>query len=260
MTTVARIRTSDNCHWYTLSGEPFFEILKADGNGMRSPTIADARKLRLLPSVTNVLRILNRPELESWKTEQAVLAVLSSPRKDGEQMDAFVHRILQEEKVQDQEAAKARELGSRIHEAIEAALRHIDWDHSLDPFVLPVLKWQTSTGEICWSEKILVGDGYAGRADALLENSTLGILLLVDFKTTGKLPRESYVEHRLQTAAYAATIGNTNHRRILTANFYISTKKPGEIVVHSQDDWGETYVNGFEPLLRYWQWLNRYQL
>lgn len=257
MSTNARIRTVDSCHWYTMKGEPCFEIPKADGSGMKSPNITDARKLRLLPSVTNVLRILNRPELESWKTEQAVLAVLSSPRRDGEELDSFVHRILQEERVQDQEAAKARELGSRIHDAIELGLSRKDWDHDLDPYVVPVMKWQLGVGTVCWSEKILVGDGYAGRADALLENETLNVMSLVDFKTTGKLPKESYLEHRLQTAAYAATLGNTNHRRVITTNVYISTKEPGRLEVYSQDDWGETYVNGFEMLLHYWQWANR---
>lgn len=259
MSTNARIRTADSAHWYTQRGEPCFEIPKVSGDGMKSPTIADARKLNLLPSVTNILRILNRPELESWKTEQAVLAVLSSPRKEGESLDAFVHRILQEERVQDQESARARELGSRIHDSIELALNGKSYDTDLAPFVDPVVEWQKKIGRLCWTEKILVGDGYAGRGDALMENDIFRALYLVDFKTTGRLPKESYPEHRLQTSAYAATIGNTADRRILTGNVYISTKDPGKFVVSTQDNWAETYVEGFEPLLKHWQWAHSYK-
>ena len=256
MTTAARTYDESSARFYTMDGMPFFEVLKADGTGVRNPDIRDARKLGLLPSVTSILKTLDKPELNSWKTEQAILAVLSSPRKEGESLDDFVHRVLHVEKVQDQEARKARELGSDIHDAIQKAITGQPYPAHLLEYVAPVVAWQRSVGNVVWTEKVLVGDGYAGKADALLENETLNLLVLPDFKSTSKLPKKSYPEHRLQTAAYAATLGNTNGRRVITANVYISTKEPGQYVVHTQDDWADTFVNGFEPLLQLWQWMN----
>lgn len=254
MTTAARTYDENSTHWYTKAGVPFFEIPKADGSGMRSPTVADARKLGLLPGVTHITRLLDKPELASWKMEQACLAVLTTPRKEGEGLDAFVRRVLHEEMVQEEEAKKARELGSAIHDALALALTGQDWDRALEPYIAPVLEWQKSCGRVVWTEKVLAGEFYAGRADALLENEDF--LGLVDFKTTGKLPAKSYREHQLQTAAYANLLGNTAERRILTTNVYISTKEPGKFVVRSQVDWRRTYEKGFVPLLNVWRWAN----
>ena len=81
---------------------------------MRKTTLADARKLGLVPSVTTILKVLAAPALESWKIEQACLALLTSPRQADERDDAFVKRILQTDRVQDQEAAAAAERGTEI--------------------------------------------------------------------------------------------------------------------------------------------------
>lgn len=226
---------------------------------MRPTTLADARKLGLLPSVTKIISIRDKPQLNSWKTEQACLAVLTSPRKEGEALDAFVHRILQEEKVHEQEAARAREVGLQIHDAIDNALSGNPWDHSLEHFVEPVVEWANTIGKVIWTERVLVGNGYAGRADALLEGK-LG-LYLTDFKTCSKLPTgDSYPEHKLQTSAYAEGLGYTGDTKLLTCNLYISTQKPGDLKVCVQDDneWPITYRDGFLPLIWHWQWDNNY--
>src|SRR5436190_23373532 len=46
-------------------------------------TLRDARKLGLLPSVTNILGVITKPELTAWLQEQAVLAALTLPRLEG---------------------------------------------------------------------------------------------------------------------------------------------------------------------------------
>lgn len=262
MTTNARVHTEESSHWYTPDGRPFFEIAKKDGSGMRAPTIADARKLGLLPSVTSILKVIDKPNLNEWKTEQAVLAVLTTPRKKGEELGDFVHRVFHVEHIQDEEARRAREVGVQIHDALEAAASGREWDKSLQAFVNPVMDWINATGKVVWTEKVLVSRDYAGRGDMLLSNETMGMNLLTDFKTCSKLPeRDSYVEHRLQTSAYTAALakeGNTGDLRYNTCNVYISTKKPGDIAVFTQDNWAETFTEGFLPLLWYWQWLNHY--
>lgn len=261
MATAARVLKSETPHWYTKAGKPCFEVPKKSGGGVRAPNIKDAREMHLVPSVTGVLQLLNKPNLNSWKEEQAVLAVLSTPKHPGESLDAFVHRVMQVERVQEQEAAKARALGSAIHDAIEKAMNNHAWDLALAPFVKPIIDWRMSIGNVIWTEQVLVGNGYAGRADLLMESEQFNCLMLTDFKTTGTLPRESYDEHKLQTAAYAAAVkrGNpSDNRPIWTTNVYISTKEPGKFVVHSQHDWMRTFLMGFKPILEYWQWANNY--
>lgn len=259
MNTAARTTRTESAHFYLKDGTPFYEVPYADpSKGMRPATLADARKVGALPSVTTILKSINKPQLNDWITEQSVLAVLSSPRKEGETLDAFVHRVLQVEKVQDQEVDKSRQTGIAIHDAISSALRGEVYPAEYLKYVAPVIAWIRVHGKVVWSEKVVVGDGYAGRADALLDSGP--ILCLPDFKTTGSLPKKgSWPEHKIQTAMYAAALGNTNGKRIVTANVYISTKEPGMIADFTQDDWAETYVKAAEPMIKLWQWMNQYE-
>ena len=83
------INREASSHWYLSSGEPYHEVVRADGNGMRPVTLRDARKVNALPSVTNILSVLAKPGLDAWKQEQAILAALTLPQQDGESLDAF---------------------------------------------------------------------------------------------------------------------------------------------------------------------------
>lgn len=246
----------ENGHWYSKTGEPKHWVPKKDGSGNRPTTLADARKLGLLPSVTTILKTLDKPALREWMIRQAVYAVVTSPDIPGEGLDQKIIRVLEKEEQQDQEAARAREVGTQIHDAIEKALTGQDWDKSLAAAVEPVLTWVMTTGRVLWAEKILVGTGYAGRADLAIEGPGI---YLIDFKTTSRLPdKDSWLEHKLQTAAYAATLGNTGDKALITGNVYISTKEPGKFAVFTQTDWPTTFQKGFLPVLNFWQWANRY--
>ena len=59
------MNTTTGGHWYTQDGKPMHWVDKADGKGTRNTTLRDARKLNLLPSVTNILKLLNNPELNN---------------------------------------------------------------------------------------------------------------------------------------------------------------------------------------------------
>lgn len=248
-------RSESSAHWYTKDGQACHEVARSDGQGMRPTTLRDARKLGLLPSVTTILKTLHKQALVEWLIETACLSVLTAPKLPNEELDAFVKRILTTERQQDQEAQKARDLGTAVHVELESRLS--GWqpvDHALDPYVLPALEIVNSLGRVVASEKIVVGNGYAGTLDALLDGN---VTTIVDFKTCKKLPKESWDEHKLQLSAYAvaAAVGD---KKIQTANIYISTTNPGECVLCLNHDWSETYFNGFRPLVQYWQWLNSY--
>lgn len=248
MSTNANVKAPENGHWYTVDGQPCYEVAKADGKGMTATTLRHAKKMNLLPSVTTVLRCLDKPALTMWKIEQAVLAVMTTPRLPAEAVDAFIQRVLAVDKEQDKERDAAAQLGTDIHAEIEAAINGQPISDRLAPYVDPVMKTLSKFGSPVFSEKILVGKGYAGRCD-LCAGETI-----IDFKSTKKLPKESYTEHRLQLAAYAKCEGVIAAR---TANIYISTLEAGQVAVCVNDDIEPTF-EAFNHLLKLWQWLSDY--
>ena len=81
-------------HWYLPDGRPFYEIGRKDGSGNRPVTLADARKVFALPSVTNVLGVLAKPGLDAWRVEQGIIAALTLPRLPDESLDVFARRVV----------------------------------------------------------------------------------------------------------------------------------------------------------------------
>lgn len=265
MTTAATIRTADSAHWYTTTGDPCYELPKKDGKGTKVPTLADARKLNLLPSVTTILKVLDKPALNDWKVTQGVLAVLTTPRLPGEADDAFVYRVLQVERVQDQEGATARDFGAEIHAGMEAIMAGQPVNPEILPWIKPAAESIAGYGERVTSEAVLVGVGYAGKTDLI--QKAPNSWLIWDFKSTKKLPdRGPWEEHELQLAAYAAAF----HRKIAgltdpalpikTLNCYISTVEQGKFAIFpNEPDWQKTFNQGFAPLVTHWQWSKGYR-
>ncbi len=249
MSTNAKPRSIDSGHYYSRDAKPVYEVKRSDGKGMRPTTVADARKLGLLPSPTTILKTLNKPALTDWLIEQACLSVLTTPRIDGEDIDAFVYRVLHVERHQDAESSAAKDRGSAIHEAIELALNDVQWDASLVAYVEPVLKELNKFGRVVSTEKIVVGPHVAGKTDLICESDNA--VTVVDFKTAKKLPPKPYPEHRMQLAFYASALGNTGDKRIECVNIYISTTNPGEIAVCPLGDWSDD-IRKFKLLTEFW--------
>lgn len=252
-------------HYYTLDGQARHFVPKKDGSGNRPTTLADARKENLLPSVTTIITILAKPALERWKIAQACMAVLTAPKNESESLDAFVERVLSVEKQQDQEAQIARDKGSEIHDAIEAYFNGLEVPEGMDPWVRPVLDALMEFGQKASSEIVLVGDDYAGQADLLQDCGEW--YRLWDFKGTKNLPdpaKGAWLEHRLQLAAYGMAFKNKLKRAgqvkpILVGNIYISSINAGQYVICEHEDWETSYSEGFAPLVRHWQFVNRYR-
>jgi hypothetical protein len=262
MTTIARTFSEATARWYYIDGKPCYELAKKDGSGMKAPTLADARKLNLVPSVTTILKVLDKPALNDWKVEQGVLAVMTTPQKPGESTDEFIYRVLHVERVQDQEGAAARDKGTEIHAALEAYFQGQEYDPEWAPWILPAAEAIHAKGERVTTEKTLVGDGYAGRCDLIQE--TTDAWLVWDFKSAKTLPdpkKGAWTEHKLQLAAYASAFQTAGIvKPIRTANCYISTIEQGKFVICENDpDWQKVYNQGFKPLVQYWSWLNSYR-
>jgi hypothetical protein len=229
---------------------------------MRKTTLADARKLGLVPSVTTILKVLAKPGLETWKQEQAILAALTTPRNNGEELDAFINRVLNVECQQDQEAQRAAERGTEIHQAIGEWFMGNEPDPVMRLWVRPVFECVRSLGEFVSCEKSLASEGYAGTID-LIQSTDPHDFLITDFKTTKKLPdptKPNWPEKRLQCAAYANLLKNVldtgKNYTIRTQNVYISTVDLGKFCIIENPNWSNDYIFGFNPLLHHWQWSN----
>lgn len=243
-------------HWYDpKTGEPKHFIACSTRPGQRPSTITDARKHGWVPSVTSVLRALARPQLTDWLIRNAVTAAVTTPRQEGEGLDAFVDRVLARD-AQD-ESTKAKDMGSEIHGAIEEAIAGRLVAPVYKPYVDAALEAMKPLGGVVCSEKVLVHPlGFAGRTDAILQGQNISVL---DFKTSKKLPtKAAYPEALLQVAAYAASLGNTGEQRIQTAVLYISTVEPGKVALFTQQEWTEDW-SVFQSVFRCWCYLNSYQ-
>lgn len=265
--TVARPTQTQSAHWYDLSGLPVFEVKKADGIGMRKTTLADARKQNLLPSVTGILKLLDKPGLNLWKQEQVALAVLTTPRKEAEADDVFVKRVLHEEEQHEQEARQAADLGKEIHSAFESYFSGDEVPAAMETYVRKAIERILAFGQKISPEVILVGDGYAGTTDLIQDcedHWRIG-----DIKSAKNLPDPTkggaWFEHRLQLAAYARAFqdrlkgAGEELKPIIPYNIYVSTTSPGLFVVCEHEDWESAYERGFAPLVSIWQYANRYR-
>lgn len=256
MATIANIRPTEGGHWYTRTGEASHTVIGKTTGKPRPTTLADAKKLNLLPSTTTVLKALHKEALVRWRVEQAILVAMTTPRLTVEGVietdDAYVTRVFDTERQHEQEGKKAADLGTSIHAAIEKAMAGEKWDEALAVYVEPVLKLcRDKFGEPEAAEKVVVGEGYAGKLDVKFPDA------IVDFKTTKSVPKASYFDHQMQNASYAKAFGFTGEHRIRTANVYIDTKTPGLVTVSIQDDWQEAW-KAFEHVLAYWRIANNF--
>jgi len=271
MATVANIKNSEGSHYYYPDGTLCYSLPKKDGSGMKVPTLADARKLNLLPGVSTILRVLHKEALVQWLVEQACLAILTSPRLPGEKDDDFTKRILSTERVQDQESQIARDRGTEIHDGLDLLAKGQPAPEAILPWIKPAFEAVLKYGEVVSTEISIAGDGYGGRIDLIQKAPEC--LWVWDWKSTKKLPDPNkggaWRDHLLQTSAYARAVEKkiiakeTRCPKIRTGNVYISTVEPGAFVICEHDDtpesnWGKTYLEGFEPLVRHWCWSNSF--
>lgn len=273
--TAPKVREGTAGHWYAKDGTPAYEVAKKDGTGTRPTNIRDAKKLGLLPSVTTVLGILDKPQLTLWKQKQAVRATLAVARAEGEELDAWVERVLAKA---GEPVAEAADLGSRIHDAIETACAGATWDTAtLGAYVAPVLGWILGKlgkgGRIVAQESVIVNAayGFAGRVDCAIEmpDQTVWVIDWKSRKTRASETDERafapYDTNRLQLAAYAAEWAlnqgpgkpGRGWAKVRCANVLTSSTEAGRFAVTEHDD-VEAAWDAFKAALELWRWSKRY--
>lgn len=249
-------------HWYRRDGSPCYEVPCTSKDGMRPTTIKDAKKLDLVPSVTAILNIAAKPGLEAWKAKQILEASLTLPRLDGESLDDYALRVMEDAKAQGKAAA---DKGTQLHAAIELWIQGKDYDYAV---------WQSHVEAIDetvmqYGVNLLHGNaehsfasplGYGGKIDFHNDER-----LIIDFKTKERIDDKkqlAWPEHIQQLAAYGYglfkpqqdfTLDSYQVPPFRALNVFIGVQdKQVRVIEYEWPDIVEAFAQ-FRCLLEFWQ-------
>ena len=248
---MSKVHIAESTHWYTRDGKPLYTV-EAKSGSQRSTTLRDARKLNLVPSVTNIIRCAAAPGLERWKLDQMMHAALTLPRREHELEADWIERVWTDSR---ETAKKASERGTEIHAAIQG------WAEGKypGPFVAHVAgavgvldKW---IGDRNWKPEVAFSHplGFGGKVDYSCPEA------VVDFKTKefdedSKL--KTWDEHAMQLAAYRSGLGIPKAK---CAIVYVSVTNQGFAkLMEIPEEELERGWKMFLSLLDYWQAKNNY--
>lgn len=276
MGNYARIDTSS--HWYYPDGTGCHQVEMATKPGeFRDTTLADARKLGLVPSVTNVMNYRAKPFLEKWNKEQVVEAALDMPdnirHMDRDSQGHWIMAMANEIK------ETARTFGSAIHNAIEKWIG--TGEEPLNPEITPYfakfMDWRNANvEEVYLSEQTVVGDCYAGQLDMKARIRGRGVCI-VDFKTRkrGKATTKAeiargygkfsfYDTDGIQLVAYRnaeALSGNGTPPTDNLVSVMIDSKNPTEVEDHGWDNEKLAWMEKeFNAICEAWMASNKYNV
>lgn len=243
-------------HWYNVEGKSAHVIIGKNGLE-RNTTVTDARKLGLYPSVTSVLSTLAKPQLVNWQMEQLMNALLNTPRMEAEKLEDYCKRVI---KISKEQTTKAAEHGTRMHEEAEKILmgQETSKEERLEPYIKTFRKWaEENITKTHWCEKSLVGAGYAGRCDALVDLRGVGTCI-IDLKNRKVTPpREPFFEtDTAQLSAYRMAHGDL---RVGCVSVVLPANDPSKVLtrVWDEHELNEAY-QAFSALLKVWAWVKQY--
>lgn len=244
-------------HWYQVSdGAPMYTVIAKNGRE-RATTLADARKLNLVPSVTTVMDCQDKPALVEWKANQVMDACIKHPYTDN--LDVLEWktdiRVMSRQKGTD-----AADRGSEIHNALEYYYKTGKVQKDDEHIVVPVIEqMEIMFPGVKWiaEDSFAHPDGFGGKVDM---HSPEGIVL--DFKTKPSLAKMvAYDDHGMQTAAYTKGLmdrhGWKQPENVRRHNLFIHTIEPGVMKLTESSGW-ERDIGMFYSLLKFWQWKNKF--
>ncbi len=265
-------------HWYAQNGDSKFEIPMAkDPTKMRDTTLRDARKPenQWLASVTTITKeMVAKEAIVIYRVGMMKMAAMTMPRAE---WDSYTADELSKKLDKDAEEHSliARTFGSALHDAIEHFVMsgEVTENPKLIPFFLEFKKWwDENVQDPIVSEKVLIGDGYAGRVD-LIAKMKDGRTMLVDFKTRKRSAPKTkaevaaglgkfgqYGEDNYQLAAYRLAA----HRDLGmivdgVANLFIDNINPTVCVFEEKkEDLMERFAKAWMFKVKDWQWKHNY--
>ena len=220
-------------HLYDRQGNPVYKVPYADpSRGMRDSTLGDAKKLGLVPSVTEIIKVMSAPGLELWKMDRAIDAAAENPCK-GKTASGKYRQFIRHKS---QEIAnRAADKGDKIHNALEkfylgdqVPLEYLTLVREVDARIceeIGIKRWQA---EKSFASPI----GYGGKVDL---SATDGSVVL-DFKTKEEIiPGKTlgYDNHIIQLAAYRVGL---KYYKARVYNVFISWDGDVVIVPWSEEE------------------------
>jgi hypothetical protein len=230
-------RAEKSSHWYHRDGTSCHEVIAKTTGLPRPTTVRDARKLDLIPSVTNILNMKAKPALMTWLQDNAILAALNTPQRPGE-VEADWHSRIAEES--DRIGKEAAEWGQAIHEQIEqfnTGGAFMGTGEILQ-YVEGYEVWhRANVDTVITAEQSVVGNGYAGRLDlyAFLKDGRAAVIDFKSQKLLGKPKANFYKEWPMQLAAYAECLENVD----VMISIIICSDVPAPVQVKEWDNRGD---------------------
>lgn len=247
-------------HYYKLDGSPKYTITGKNGKE-RGTTIADAKKLKLVPSVTTIMDVQSKPALIMWLQNQLIEACIDTPFYEAMwTKEEYKKYLIGQSKRVGEEAATR---GTYIHDKLENwALNGCVNDNSLSldihqavDLISEKFPEYTFYPEQSFAHK----DGFGGKVDLWGKNED-GDYVIIDYKTKDKTSIKDmvqYDDHRIQLAAYQRGLQLPKNTRRF--NLFISVHPDNlglcRLVECKEFD---KYINLFYALKELWQLKNNY--
>jgi hypothetical protein len=243
---------SESQHWYTRDGLPAYTVKARDGSD-RPATLRDARKFGYVPGVSTILGCADKPGLNIWKIDQAIMSALTLPKIDGETSDVFVARVKVDAK---ETARKAAEKGTAIHAAIQGAYEGEAYPAETYVHIAGAMKEVDKFLPAIWTAERAFAHplGFGGKVDL---SCNVGV---VDFKTKEfgqDSDLKTWDEHAMQLAAYREGLGMPKARAAIC---YVSVTNPGlSRLIEIPEEELERGWECFTYLLGFWKAKSKYR-
>lgn len=242
-----------------------YEIKGANGK-LRPTTLRDARKLNLVPSVTTVMSVQDKPALLNWLKNELLEACISNPFDPMHQTaEVWKRQVLEQSRRKTQ---LAQDRGSAIHNELELMLSGQGWsDRETAKICYPVLAFlKEHFPDAKWvTEKSFTNleHGFGGCVDLHCPETNI----VLDFKTKMKPADEieklaAYDDHHMQTAAYVVGLGMPKESRRFNLFVGYELDKDGNLVytglkLTESLDFNREW-DMFETLLKFWKLKHNY--
>lgn len=243
---------SEGGHWYSEEGL-VTAVPSADGKRMVAPTIRHAKKLGLLPSVTTVLGILDKPALTLWKCKEYVRAAnFVGLKANDESEEEYFAKVREQFSRYNDHAQVGTDIHAEIARYFERgeyapnAFKVCNWlNQTLNEYRNAGIAYEIESEKFFFNRK----KGFAGTVDFKI--ITKEIVHFIDFKTTDddKIPQGSKLaykdSHLAQLVAYNLGCNISAGKEVRFINVFIG-RLGGDIYVHEWTDeeqiaWAKRY-------------------
>lgn len=235
-------------------------------------TLGKGKDKVVLPSVTGVIGVMDKPALPGWSAriqqEADMITAWQMAQRDEFYkypdftfFEADFRRLAGKEKEHAKALKEAGEIGTDLHGMIEVYCRRLLGETVADPVVKNDRAYFAYSGFEGWAKSVNLkpvsteamvyskAHGYAGTFDLLAYVN--GKLTIVDWKTGKSI----YQEHRLQSVAYRMALAEMSG--IMTDGLLVLLPKSGDQGIEAHpvmDDVTETF-NVFKSLIPVYNWI-----